>query len=305
MNLKEKGKGKENIGVIQSKGILERAFENALWKIDRWVSEADRKAGKIYSKAEALKLFGVPQFTEMKGNCLLNEGINELWTILCSASGTKFDNANAQTGVGDSTTAEVATQTSLQAVLDKTAWAASTAYAVGNYVRPTSVGEGSLFVYECTTAGTSGTAEPTWPTTDGATVTDNTAVWTTRQRISAVGMMSGFPTYGTDQKAIWKSSYDGTTANYAWQEFVVRNGATALKDICRKVSAQGNKASGLIKSLARLKSLLINGEYLRRYAMATLTKLIEKIKNSILQVQRLSEETLIIREATVRTYAKA
>ena len=245
MDLKEKGKGKENIGVIQSKGILERAFENALWKIDRWVSEADRKAGKIYSKAEALKLFGVPQFTEMKGNCLLNEGINELWTILCSASGTKFDNATAQTGVGDNT---------------GPVWAASTAYALGAVVTPTTANN---CVYECTTAGTSGTAEPTWPTTEGTTVTDNTAVWTCHTQAADakqtnligankafVGMMTSFPTYGTDQKATWKSSYDGTTANYDWEEFIVRNGATALKDICRKVSAQGTKASGQVWELS-------------------------------------------------------
>jgi len=246
----EKGIGIDNVAINRKVLLLERAFEHAIWKIGRWASEADKKAGKIYSKKEALKLFGVPQFTEFERNCLLNEGINEFWTILCSASGTKFDNANAQTGVGDSSTAEAATQTSLQAVLDKTAWVASTAYAVGDYVRPTSVDEGSLFVYECTTAGTSGTAEPTWPTTDGTTVTDNTAVWTTRQRISAVGMMASFPTYGTDQKALWKSSYDGNTANYAWNEFVVRNGATALKDICRKVSAQGTKALNQVWELS-------------------------------------------------------
>jgi len=241
MNLEEKGQGKENIGVVQSRGILERAFEHAVWKIDRWASEADKKAGKIYSKAEALKLFGVPQFTEMKGNCLLNEGINELWTILCSASGTKFDNATAQTGVGDNT---------------GPVWAASTAYALGAVVTPTTANN---CVYECTTAGTSGTAEPTWPTTEGTTVTDNTAVWTCHTQAADakqtnligankafVGMMAGFPTYGTDQKAIWKSSYDGTTANYAWQEFVVRNGATALKCLNRKVSAQGTKAAGQV-----------------------------------------------------------
>ena len=245
MNLEEKGQGKENIGVVQSRGILERAFEHAVWKIDRWVSEADRKAGKIYSKAEALKLFGVPQFTEMKGNCLLNEGINELWTILCSASGTKFDNATAQTGVGDNT---------------GPVWAASTAYALGAVVTPTTANN---CVYECTTAGTSGTAEPTWPTTEGTTVTDNTAVWTCHTQAADakqtnligankafVGMMTSFPTYGTDQKAIWKSSYDGTTANYAWQEFIVRNGATALKCLNRKVSSQGSKAAGQVWELS-------------------------------------------------------
>ena len=63
-------------------------------------------------------------------------------------------------------------------------------------------------------------------------------------------MMAGFPTYGTDQKAIWKSSYDGNTANYAWEEFIVRNGATALKCLNRKVSAQGNKAINQVWELS-------------------------------------------------------
>jgi len=56
-------------------------------------------------------------------------------------------------------------------------WAASTAYSLGNFVKPTTI---NAFCYECTTAGTSGTTEPTWPTTPGNTVTDNTAVWTCR-----------------------------------------------------------------------------------------------------------------------------
>lgn len=33
-------------------------------------------------------------------------------------------------------------------------------------------------MYRCTTAGTTGSTEPTWPTTSGGTVTDGTAVWT-------------------------------------------------------------------------------------------------------------------------------
>lgn len=32
-------------------------------------------------------------------------------------------------------------------------------------------------IYVCTTAGTSGTTEPTWPDSDNATVTDGTVTW--------------------------------------------------------------------------------------------------------------------------------
>ena len=57
------------------------------------------------------------------------------------------------------------------------AWAASTAFAVGD-IRRASVTQNSGLVFKCTTAGTSASAEPTWPTDIGSTVTDNTAVWT-------------------------------------------------------------------------------------------------------------------------------
>ena len=56
-------------------------------------------------------------------------------------------------------------------------WEASTAYSVGDFVAPTTQ-NGKR--YECTTAGTSDSSEPTWPTTAGGTVEDNTATWTCR-----------------------------------------------------------------------------------------------------------------------------
>lgn len=54
-------------------------------------------------------------------------------------------------------------------------WAASTAYRAGQLVAP-STANGMIF--QCTTAGTSFTSEPLWPTTPGATVGDNTVTWT-------------------------------------------------------------------------------------------------------------------------------
>ena len=58
-----------------------------------------------------------------------------------------------------------------------TAWAASTGFAVGD-VRRASTSQNSGLVFECTTAGTSGSSEPSWPTDIGSTITDNTVVWT-------------------------------------------------------------------------------------------------------------------------------
>lgn len=76
-------------------------------------------------------------------------------------------------------TAGGATLTSVSAALvaanSLTAWAANTAYVVGNVRRPTT---GNLHVYICVVAGTSApVTEPTWPTTPGGTVTDGTVTW--------------------------------------------------------------------------------------------------------------------------------
>lgn len=56
------------------------------------------------------------------------------------------------------------------------AWQANTLYSVGDTVYPTAF-NGRM--YRCTTGGTSHTTtQPTWTTTDGATNTDGTVVWT-------------------------------------------------------------------------------------------------------------------------------
>lgn len=54
----------------------------------------------------------------------------------------------------------------------------STAYALGNLVTPAATLNG--FVYECTVAGTSGGSAPSWPTVEGASVTDGGVTWTAR-----------------------------------------------------------------------------------------------------------------------------
>jgi len=178
-NISEQGKGKDEISIVRKKAMIERVFEHAVWKIRRWKSKADKRAGKIYSKKEALKLFGVPQFTKIEGNELVNEGINEMWKLICGTGGVQFSNALANLIVGTGSGAAAAGDT------------------------------------EATfTAGVKKTME------------------------------AGYPTYGTSQKAIWRSSYGASDANQAWAEFGVLNAASSGKLLNRKVSDQGTKTVG-------------------------------------------------------------
>ena len=57
-------------------------------------------------------------------------------------------------------------------------FATTTAYTVGQFVRPSAPAANSQHVYRCTTAGTSAGSEPTWNRTDGATTTSGGAVFT-------------------------------------------------------------------------------------------------------------------------------
>ena len=172
---------------METKAVVEKGRLIRKWTVTRFKDRADYEARKMYDEQEAVALFGAPQESHIDGNLLLNEGINELWTIMCSAaSGTKFSNANAYLGVGDSNTAEAATQTGLQASTNKLYKAMDTSY----------------------------------------------------------------PTFGTLQKATWKSTFTELEANFAWNEFTVANGdSDASVNLNRKVSAQSTKVSGQIWEL--------------------------------------------------------
>jgi hypothetical protein len=66
--------------------------------------------------SEILRRYVQPEAVEeIPGNLLLNEGIQRLEDLLIAAGGTAFNNANAFIGVGDTATAEAASQTELLA----------------------------------------------------------------------------------------------------------------------------------------------------------------------------------------------
>jgi hypothetical protein len=70
-------------------------------------------------EGEFHRLFQPYEVIDGEGNLLLNNGIDEMWDLIVGDSANHFNNAGAQIGVGDSSTAASATQTDLQAATNK------------------------------------------------------------------------------------------------------------------------------------------------------------------------------------------
>lgn len=96
--------------------IQDKSRYQTLWTLRKFANDEDFKQNKPYSVAE------------IRGNMMLNEGIALHIDLMIGAGGTAFNNANSYIGVGDSSTAEAASQTALQAVANKLYKAMSATY---------------------------------------------------------------------------------------------------------------------------------------------------------------------------------
>ena len=111
------------------KVLNEKISWKALWRIDKFrdpTSEITHALQHGLPMTEALRRYAQSFIgtEEFEANVALNEGLQELIDIICGiGTPTKWDNTNARLGVGDSNTAENATQTGLQAATNK-AWKA-------------------------------------------------------------------------------------------------------------------------------------------------------------------------------------
>jgi hypothetical protein len=102
------------------------------------------------------------------------------WTELDRQSRSIFSQAVAQTTSGFGALPSAFSSYSQMApfgtvsIETNLAWKASTSYSIGNYVSPS---PGNGFYYFATTAGSSGSSQPTFPTTFAATVVDSGVTW--------------------------------------------------------------------------------------------------------------------------------
>jgi uncharacterized cupin superfamily protein len=113
---------------------LDRVSWKAKWRIDKFKDPTNEIAKALQTGTptdQAISLYGKAFICteEFEANIALNEGLQELIDIICGlGTPTKWDNSNARLGVGDSNTAESATQTGLQAATNKTFKAMDTGY---------------------------------------------------------------------------------------------------------------------------------------------------------------------------------
>jgi len=81
--------------------ITQSVGHKTRWIIRKFANDEDHAANKPFETAE------------VKGNILVNTGINLMWDLVTAAGGQGFDNANAYLGVGADNTAAQATDTDL------------------------------------------------------------------------------------------------------------------------------------------------------------------------------------------------
>jgi len=87
--------------------ISETNSSKRIWEIRKYLNRSDYEKDKPF------------EVSRFEGNIILDEGANAMWTLVAGGTETAFNAANAYLGVGDSNTAESATQTGLQATTNK------------------------------------------------------------------------------------------------------------------------------------------------------------------------------------------
>ena len=98
----------EQAGATIRSGLIQERFRyRTEWTITKYASDADFAAGRAF------------EVCPLPGNIMVNGGLQAMIDALIGGTITAYSNANAYLGVGDSSTAEGASQTDLQAATNK------------------------------------------------------------------------------------------------------------------------------------------------------------------------------------------
>lgn len=139
-------------------------------------------------------------------------------------------------------------------------WTANAATTLNNFYVP--VAGSTLFDYQCTTAGTNGATEPTWPTVAGQTVTSGTAVYTAVTKMMKVDSNGGYWTAANNlgsAQSTGIATVDGATyrvvytlSGYVGGSFkiLVYGATTAHSAITTQKSANGTYTEDVVASSA-------------------------------------------------------
>ena len=95
---------------------------NCIWQIKKYHGDIDLCKGPA-ARQEFLDSRTPFETIEGEGNCLLNTGINEIWDLVVGIAAQAdhvFDETDSTVGVGDGDIGASATQTDLQAAVNKT-----------------------------------------------------------------------------------------------------------------------------------------------------------------------------------------
>jgi hypothetical protein len=119
-NIRDAARGVDSVAIRRFvPRVVDHGLFSPVWSIDKFLERKDRiyKAGRDGVHVDEITRQFPDLFTGrllFRGNCFLNEGINEIFTLICGTGATKFDNANAYIGVGNSNVAADPSQTDLQ-----------------------------------------------------------------------------------------------------------------------------------------------------------------------------------------------
>lgn len=232
------------------------------WRLDkRWGdwTDADILAGRAPAPYESI---------DIDGNLLTTAGATAIWNGLVTAGlATPFNSTNAMLAVGDSTTAEAAGQTDLQAATgtklnaaDPTSATNATPIVINGTFSPVPAVGSVVVCAGFSGAGASainGTFEVQAASGSAITLLNSAgsgAITVTGATVSPINkyrqLVSGAPTVSTNQVS-FVAAFPAANANFAWQEFAVTTGGAATNKqatppptmLNRKVTSLGTKTS--------------------------------------------------------------